>query len=92
MSATYVYVITERDGETLYVGHTGDLFQRLRAHGREPWAHRIHKVTASVHPLKDDATREERNLIADLEPEFNIQGNPRYLSAEAFYELLAGAA
>lgn len=77
MSATYVYVISAPD-ETLYVGHTSDLFQRLAQHATEPWAGRVTHVTAEVFANKAEALTTERNYIADLEPEFNGQGNPRY--------------
>lgn len=88
MSATYVYVIEAVD-DTLYVGHTQNLFQRLKRHGREPWAGRIVKVRAEVFAHKSAATEYERNLILDLEPEFNVQGNTRN---ETFEQWLVRAA
>ncbi len=77
---TYVYVITATDHETLYVGHTRNLKRRTDNHRREDWGHRIGHVTAHVFRDKDRATAMERALIVDLEPEFNVQGNPRHMS------------
>lgn len=83
MTATYVYVISGAD-DTLYVGHTKNLVARLHNHANEPWGNRITKIRARVFAKKDEALWWERTYIADLEPEFNIQGNPRYMSWERF--------
>lgn len=89
MSATYVYVISAAD-DTLYVGHTKDLFQRLRQHRREPWADRVTHVQGYVFAKKADALRAERNFIADLEP--NVQGNPRHLTWDQHLSYIGAAA
>lgn len=85
MAATYVYVMTDAAGDVLYVGHTGNLWRRLHQHHRyEPWGHRAHRATATVYAKKAEALEWERHLIADLEPEFNVQGNPRHMTWERF--------
>lgn len=85
MTATYVYVIDAGE-DTLYVGHTKNLWLRLKNHACRDWAHRVTKVRAEVFQRKADALERERNLIADLEPEFNVQGNPRHMSWAQFLD------
>lgn len=91
MTATYVYVINAAN-DTLYVGHTGNLFQRLAAHRREAWGTQIVKVHAQVYAVKAEALEIERDLIEGLEPEFNRQGNPRYMTWDDYLGWIGWAA
>ena len=91
MTATYVYIISSAD-DTLYVDHTADLFRRLREHGRELWAHRIVNVKAYVFSSADEARGWERDYIADLEPEFNTQGNPRHMTWDRYLDWIGAVA
>lgn len=73
MSA-YVYRCFDDNGRLVYVGYTGNLFERLRSHATAWWAPQVVKVKASVYSSRVDARAVERHAIASESPRWNFQG------------------
>lgn len=74
---TFVYEFRDSSGVLLYVGITLDLGARLRAHGRQKqWWARVANVQAKLYPTRAEAREVETQLIAEADPEFNVEGHP----------------
>lgn len=72
---TFVYILSEGD-HALYVGHTKDAERRIGEHRADTWGHRITRTHVEEYATKAEATQWERHYILDLEPDFNVHGNP----------------
>lgn len=69
----HVYLVFGRNGRLLYVGVTGNLPARLAQHAAtSPWYHRADVVRWEAFTDRFAAERREADLIAELEPEFNV--------------------
>lgn len=70
-----VYRCYGRRSALLYIGVTGDLHRRFRAHtARTPWWHEVRRWTVDgPHPQRD-ALRIERDAIAAERPRYNVAG------------------
>lgn len=75
MSAFVVYALRDADRNVLYVGQTGDLTRRLRAHrARSSWFPAVASFeVVSTAPDRRTALYEERRLIGALSPRHNVQ-------------------
>lgn len=77
----YVYELTDRSGQALYVGVTSDLPARLRAHAAKSWWPYVHDMRIHRHEDRVAGIAAELNRIHDLQPLFNVQatewGNER---------------
>jgi hypothetical protein len=72
----WVYVARASTGEVLYVGMTGSVTARLKAHhSQAPWWANDNRI--ELIPCVDRATAAvvERQTIADLRPRFNLDWN-----------------
>lgn len=102
---TRVYLAFDTDGALLYVGHTKlAMKQRMACHRQEDkvWPQRMARLELVEFDDPNEARSVERNLIADLEPLYNVQGNPRHNpewyevdlpeTAEMYADFMRGAA
>lgn len=88
----YVYLYIGAEGEALYAGSTVSARNRDRQHSTTAhWYSRAVDI-AVVGPMEhEDALEFERELIAELEPEFNVRGtmrDPRSLAARGIEVLV----
>ena len=74
----YVYTLLDACGAALYVGSSGDPTMRLRRHSDRPWGDQIAEMRVVVCDSREAATSLERQMIADLTPTHNEQGNPNH--------------
>lgn len=75
MSARYVYRIYDADGRLIYIGETGDLFQRLSTHQSNAWwGSQAVSAKAQVYPDRVTARAAEREAIRSEQPRWNITG------------------
>jgi excinuclease UvrABC nuclease subunit len=74
-----VYRLLDHAGDLLYVGQTGDLLRRLRAHRREKeWWSEVRDVQTTPAESKDAAVEAERVAIQTEGPRYNLQLLPGY--------------
>lgn len=67
-----VYVLTDANDEVLYIGHTRDLFQRLKAHrSTQLWWSRVRNLEWSACDGPDEARAVEKSMISTFKPEGN---------------------
>ena len=78
MSARFVYRVYDADARLIYVGETGNLFQRLDTHAMQTWwAPQVAHVKATVYPSRELALAAERACIRHEDPRWNITGSWR---------------
>lgn len=74
---TSVYVLSDANGQALYVGISNRPARRLWQHSRTaPWFDSVHTVTFTHHASRAEAEAEERRIITTTEPLHNIRHNP----------------
>lgn len=83
---TLIYFVYDAEGEVLYIGHTKNLHARRKCHkSTASWFPRAaHWEVVGEYASKAEALSVERDYIADLEPECNIQGNPGQMTWDEF--------
>lgn len=74
----YVYRYYDVDGELIYIGVTGDPYQRWLQHKRlRPWGHEIALVSLERYAYEDLALEHERIAIRSEGPKYNIRSTGR---------------
>lgn len=77
-STWVVYGLKGARGAYLYIGQTGNLSARLRAHRKAPWFERVTRADVlSRHADRLTALQSERDAIRTHQPELNITHNHR---------------
>lgn len=68
-----VYVLSDADGEALYVGITSNVSKRLAAHMGKDWGDEIRHI--ELHPMPEDAIPYvfEMSFIDTLKPRHNVE-------------------
>jgi predicted GIY-YIG superfamily endonuclease len=67
-----VYRHLSADGELLYVGVTGDPYERMKAHRRtSSWWPQVARLVIRVYPSRRAALDAERHAIASESPRYN---------------------
>ena len=69
-----IYRVYNAAFELLYVGHTGNLDNRIRCHRRDRrWWDEAEYVFPEFTPDKDEAVEAERQAIRNERPKYNVQ-------------------
>lgn len=77
MKRHYVYSLLNADERVLYVGCSGDPSMRLRRHLDRPWGNEIAEMRVIPCEHREAAVALERSKIADTQPKYNVDDNPR---------------
>lgn len=70
-----VYMAVDVFDRVLYVGASRDVERRVEEHKQKPWWEQVDRVEIYEMENWDQALYVERNAIARIAPEFNIQSN-----------------
>jgi len=74
-SVHHVYRCFDATGRLIYVGSTANLFGRLDQHRKGSWwSPQVAKVSAKVYRDGPTARTEERRIIRNENPRWNVQG------------------
>lgn len=68
-----VYALLDAEGEPLYIGLTGDLYQRLRNHrSTQPWWKSVRSLEWTACDGSTEARAVEKSMIATFHPDANV--------------------
>lgn len=77
---TYRYIAFADDGSVLYVGISSQPNCRIKDHQRKAsWRDRIDRWEFTRYNNRFEAMAAEKAAIKSLQPEYNLQHNPRFV-------------